>query len=957
MSRSLKKRPMPQRDYSDASFVQRVEGKLSRLIQQLEQEMAESKNLEDIKQTAYWIGRLRILLDDMLDPQPRHTSALPPGRRSDLPPLEARSPSGDQFEVGGSISAASVVGDGQVKVAGDVAGHNHNTIHQGGIYIDSVGQLVFNGERVDVTQRISVLEREYLQGLLHHARRLPLGQLETQAGPGYNAAIFDVTLESVFVPLDITAKRVRGDESPSMAQVPLLDQIMRRQRLMVLGDPGSGKSSMLNYLTIILAGARLYPDVGLLKRLSVEGRDGIQSREWTEPLLPVVIQVRELAGSIPVEAEHGSSELVWAYIVDYLKAHDLGDYAQELRRMLRGGGCLVMFDGLDEVALTEQRRVIREAIDDFTLEYERTKFLATCRVLSYTDNEWRLSTYHPVTLAPLNRQAQIAFIDNWFSTLARLNYDDPRRTAALSGSLRAASEELPKMSGNPMLLTLMAVVHTGRGELPHQRARLYQLCVQSLLFQWQRQQRNLPSNPILDQISDRQELLITGLSEIAFQAHQDQGREQGEAYIGQPMVIDRLARALNDDYGLAKQVCDYIEERAGLLLGKGSNARGERQFAFPHRGFQEFLAARHIVADRHYARRVHQLAEEGDHWHETLLLTVGHWVYNHGDLLRPLDAINLLVRQHSPTNEVGWRCVRLAAEMLMMVGKSNAEHDHEVGAEVVPRLIDQLATLVDAGKLAPAERASAADVLGQLGDPRRGVCSSTPDMLPIEGGVLSFGGHRVRVAPFKLARYPITNAQFRRFMEDGYHNDRFWTAAGIAWRLKARQRGGSVDYPGFGTANRPVVGLSWFEALAFTRWMAYATGQPYRLPTEVEWQCAAGGLENRKYPWGERTPTHACNERDTGIGQTVAVGIFPRDRTPEGVADLGGNIWEWTSSRALAYPYRADDGRESDEGNAARIARGGSYNSERSDLQCAVRHAVDPVAQVPMIGFRLALGR
>jgi formylglycine-generating enzyme required for sulfatase activity len=266
--------------------------------------------------------------------------------------------------------------------------------------------------------------------------------------------------------------------------------------------------------------------------------------------------------------------------------------------------------------------------------------------------------------------------------------------------------------------------------------------------------------------------------------------------------------------------------------------------------------------------------------------------------------------------------------------------------------------LVEGGHLTPAERAQAADVLGLLGDRRPGV-ADFPRLVPFVGGPFQMGAggnaHQVDLGPFKLARYPVTNAQFRAFVEDGgYTRKKYWTAAGWEWRSRANQTHGLLDDPYYGIDNRPVVGITWYEAVAYANWLAAKSGTPYRLPTEAEWERAAAGTEGRRYPFGRRAHDQIANARDAGIGQTTAVGVFPGDQTPEGLFDMAGNVWEWCSSLGEPLPYRADDGRENLDGSASRILRGGSFDSPRKAMHSTERRPVDPHAVVSLIGFRVA---
>ena len=343
-----------------------------------------------------------------------------------------------------------------------------------------------------------------------------------------------------------------------------------------------------------------------------------------------------------------------------------------------------------------------------------------------------------------------------------------------------------------------------------------------------------------------------------------------------------------------------------------------------------------------------------------LRLSVGHLVFNDNNVTRPISAINTMIRREPPKDEAGWRSVWLAGEMLAIVGRSVAEQDELVGREAASRLMDQLVMLVEGGHLTPIERAQAADILGWLGDPRPGVGAPSPHMIHLPGGAFSMGAngaqHSVTVKPFHLAAYPVTNDQFRAFARSkAYQNDKYWTEAGVRWRKEATNHGGLVDESWWGIGNRPVVSVTWHEAVAYANWLSARTRKSYRLPTEAEWEFAAAGTDQRKYPFGNKGSDDTTNTRETGIEQTTSVGAFPGDKTPEGIFDLGGNVWEWCSSLEKPYPYKASDGREKLDAAGSRILRGGSYQNYRAEIHCTQRRALKPSERWEFIGFRLAM--
>jgi iron(II)-dependent oxidoreductase len=193
--------------------------------------------------------------------------------------------------------------------------------------------------------------------------------------------------------------------------------------------------------------------------------------------------------------------------------------------------------------------------------------------------------------------------------------------------------------------------------------------------------------------------------------------------------------------------------------------------------------------------------------------------------------------------------------------------------------------------------------------------------------------HRVYVAEFRIARVPVTNAQYSLYVKD--------TKA----TPPSDWRGGQ---PPAGKENHPVVNVSWHDAQAYCRWLGAKTGKAVRLPTEAEWEKAArGDKDKRAYPWGDDWEALRCNSEELGLGDTSPVGLFLKGASPYGVLDMTGNVWEWTSSLwgkdvskpDFKYPYNPKDGREelSAPNDMHRVLRGGSFDLNRRIARCAVR--------------------
>lgn len=236
--------------------------------------------------------------------------------------------------------------------------------------------------------------------------------------------------------------------------------------------------------------------------------------------------------------------------------------------------------------------------------------------------------------------------------------------------------------------------------------------------------------------------------------------------------------------------------------------------------------------------------------------------------------------------------------------------------------------------------------------------------------------HEVDLPAYAIGRYPVTNAEFARFMEDGGYTTRgYWKDAG--WKRKESEGWTKPRYwddEQWNDPSQPVVGVSWHEAVAYCNWLAEKTGKPYRLPTEAEWEKAArpplaspplsgGDGEGTRYPWGNEWDKDKCNNKESGPGRTTPVGQYsPQGDSPYGVGDMVGQVWEWCSSKyggvdaqpKFKYPYQANDGREDLEGEDTRILRGGSWAEEAAYCRCGYRFRLLPGGRFYNWGFRCA---
>ena len=208
--------------------------------------------------------------------------------------------------------------------------------------------------------------------------------------------------------------------------------------------------------------------------------------------------------------------------------------------------------------------------------------------------------------------------------------------------------------------------------------------------------------------------------------------------------------------------------------------------------------------------------------------------------------------------------------------------------------------------------------------------------------------HQVYLPEYCIAKHPVTNTQFLAFIQNGgYEDAAFWTEAGWRWKQTARR----IQPPymaddRYSAPSQPVIGVTWYEAAAFCSWLGVTWSGQCRLPSEAEWEKAARGTDGRLWPWGNEWSADRCCSWDAGVHRTAVVGAYsPQGDSAYGVADMSGNVGEWTRSvwgtlpheADFPYPYDPADGREEPDAPGRRVVRGGSFDDDPEFVRCAHR--------------------
>ncbi len=813
------------------------------------------------------------------------------------------------------------------------------------------------------------------------------------------------------VPPEFTLLQVEGEGAQRQIRRIPLDDITevtdRYDRLVLLGEPGSGKTTTLYKLALDAARERLISEAGKIP-LTLPLAD---YRGYTSPY-----------------------DFVAARWHQHVGREDLGDY-------LRAGQLLLLCDALNEMPFRDARdyRAQVETWRRFVAAWPGNRVLFTCRSRDYSEP----LGLHQVEIKPFDDERVHEFLVKYVPEHAATAWQ------------RLAASPLLDLVRNPYYLQMLAYLIEQGAAWPERLAHLFAGFVQTLVGREERRNH-------ADWMGG--EKLITALEALA-ETMQAQGqgtrlpRDEAASHIPEeltatPSVLIRL--------GLAATILD---------TEWGTNAAGQavEQVRFYHHQLQEYFAARALVrrfcaqedlGEHWYQPRLKKdMPDPGalsddeplpppptTGWEEPTILAAGL-------APRPADFVDA-VRRVNPV---------LAARCLDEGRLDLPDVAENVRADLLQEMHDEHVHL--------RARIASGEVLGQIGDPRFNVMHVgdhrvlLPPLVEVPGGTFTMGSsfwhvirlrlsgftaaenetpqHRVDVLPFYIGCYPVTNAEYGAFIAaGGYADETYWpTPAARGWlqgevssafvdqwmeawqiiqanpekvlaQLKRSgvtpqqldgfeqlaqmdeeqvrdlfteaQAEGPRDRPAYWDDTRynhpaqPVVGVTWFEALAYCAWLeaqlkraavplqVWEDGKlstrdfrpgtfKVELPTEAQWECAARGMTRRIYPWGRRWAEDRANTWEGHVLRSTPVGVYPRGVNALGVHDAAGNVWEWTRSLYRPYPYVPTDGREDLQREGYRVVRGGSWGNYGRHARCAYRGRTNPDDFGDTLGVRVVV--
>ncbi len=709
----------------------------------------------------------------------------------------------------------------------------------------------------------------------------------------------------------------------------------KRRELVILGDPGSGKTTHLKRLML-----------GCFRK-------GPEELNLPSGMVPVFLPLRALS-----DLDHGLD----AFIQQQLDSPRLNTPKGFGKRLLQRENLLFLLDGLDEVADLKRREIVASWILDAISAYPTCCVVVTCRFAGYSPTVQMSEDFLEMHVRPFNSDEAEKFVRNWYKAVEQGLAKDTEQAEVIAGEkadrlLERLKEpdfrtsKVFELTRNPLLLTNICLVHRHRNDLPHKRAKLYEECIDVLLEHW----RKAKKLKVRATAQDRRRVL----QPAALWMHGKDGRTRAKASELAPIIKPAL-KAIGSDELDALKFLEAIRDDSGLLTGWD-----QEHYGFMHLGFQEYLAAREIRSRAYENRNI--LRELASHfgeswWQEVILILLA--LEDPSHFKNFMEEVVKLPAFAANSNLVDM-CLEDSAETSVQPfvdilnqepGKDKDLWNRQAAAlRVVKRLDESILETVKA-KL---EKHPSPEINLWFKEQRREALAERSvikaqrggyELIKIPGGTFIMGSpvteesrsesegpqHKVNVPVFYMGRFPVTNRQYGIFLSENpkVNEPEYW---------------GDRSY---NQSEQPVVGVNWNNAKRYAEWAGL------RLPTESEWEYACrAGTETRYYLGDEEKDLERAGWYfGNSEGQLHPVG--EKEPNSFGLYDMHGNIFEWCEDGwHNSYNGAPDDGRPwiDETRGSNRVIRGGGWDGNARDCRSSDRSSGGPSDGSDFLGFRLVL--
>jgi tetratricopeptide (TPR) repeat protein len=482
-------------------------------------------------------------------------------------------------------------------------------------------------------------------------------------------------------------------------KVELSHAVKANSYSVILGAPGAGKTTLLRYLALHFATA---------KRDDQETVIGGEAKEdLGKTLLPIFFRIADYAEKLKQQPNLTLTEYLRQFYRQW-EAHfqTQGEMGTEVSAFLldamRQGKCLMLLDGLDEVFDQESRRQIVESINQFVNDFSNNKYVITSRIAGYRDVQLS-SRFAEYMIEDMSSEKVEQFLYRWCRTAEKAQQPDANEEQLQrKGNEQAQnilnaiqeSEGVKRLTANPLLLTILALIHRNGERLPNRRVRLYELAVQTLIEDWQLSKK-LPDAP---KVVLRETEVVELLAPLAYWMHE----EKPSGLVTETEVQQQLATKiaeLND----AEPESDLVRQAVGEFLRKVRETTGlfvERApgvYGFMHLTFEEYFAARYI-ADNDQSK-IQELIQQHLHeprWNEPILLSLGYYgIHSPGQVKKLIDQLFSNLQDYQPALQHGEIKIKTSADNTIII-YLKAEDD---SAEILKNIEFNLQDLFFAGQV------------------------------------------------------------------------------------------------------------------------------------------------------------------------------------------------------------------------------------------------------------------
>jgi len=480
------------------------------------------------------------------------------------------------------------------------------------LYIDTRGTFQTQRQVQVKLEEVYVSLRAQYEGTSDTATQDPWSDVTIEAGQDWEAAI-----SLALKPLDVLIQSVgRVSRSKSSEILELAEAVGRHDRLIILGDPGSGKTTLLRYLALKHAQA-LYA-----------GRSEA-SPELGSVRFPILIRIAEYTEDGAWKKQSLSDFLANTYRRHECPAQGLADL---LHSELRAGNCLILLDGLDEIIDADERRGVVQQIEDFVRRHidQGNRFVITSRIAGYNTAPLG-EPFTRYTAQEMDEEQIRRFLERWCQAIEDAQtpeaaFQERRRVAQreIDGIMKAIHDSpgVRRLAANPLLLRTLALIHRTGAQLPQKRVELYKLAADTLARTW-RAAQGVPESALI-----KDEYLTPMLSKLAYWLHLNKSTSiatEHEVYqvLGEEWArINELKWDVDDPSPtIAEEIKKFllaVREHTGLFV-----ERAPSQYGFMHLTFEEYYAARYLVARSRTRAKLIRTHLLDPRWEEPILLALG----------------------------------------------------------------------------------------------------------------------------------------------------------------------------------------------------------------------------------------------------------------------------------------------------------------------------------------------